>query len=93
MLDSTANAFAPEALRLPPVIFLITTAGRIARPAALFVGSTSFLCRNVVRLLRCFFNRLPRRVASASGQIPFAQIFQLLLVLFDPLRVLRRLTV
>ena len=37
MLDRTANAFAPDALRLPPVIFLITTAGRIARSAALFV--------------------------------------------------------
>lgn len=33
----TAQAWAPDSLRLPPVIFRITTAGRNARSAALFV--------------------------------------------------------
>jgi len=41
-------AYAPLWLRLPPVIFRSTTAGRIARSAALLVGSTSLTFKKVV---------------------------------------------
>ena len=47
-LARTAHAWAPDWLRLPPVIFRITTTGRRARSAALLVPSTRGLCRNVV---------------------------------------------
>jgi hypothetical protein len=39
-LARIAQARAPSLLRLPPVIFRITTAGRSARSAALLVPST-----------------------------------------------------
>ncbi len=42
-----AVALAPRSLRLPPVIFRITTAGRNARSAALLVPSIRCLARVV----------------------------------------------
>ena len=67
-LASIAQASAADALRLPPVILRMTTAGRSACSAALLVPSTSGLCRNVVSLLRYLYSRLPSRSASSSAQ-------------------------
>ena len=76
MLARMAQAWAPDSLRLPPVIFRMTTAGRRARSAALLVPSTFGSCRNVVRRDPYLRIRAASRSASASFHDLAAQIPQ-----------------
>src|SRR6202035_1116710 len=64
---SLAQASAPFLLRLPPLIFRATTAGRSARSATLFVPSRCLSHRNAVSSFLCFRIRLARRLALGSS--------------------------
>ena len=90
ILARIAHGRALSSLRLPPVFFRITTAGRIARSAALFVLSTSFV------LDRSQPGSMPiqsclQAIGLAFVPPLFRRVFQSMVDTLRPLPVSRRL--